>query len=252
MTETRRTRRFPTAILLIGLLAGCAAARIDPPAPPVEADATVARKEFQEAMSLAREGRMAVAAPHYQKAAENGHAEAQYILATMYRTGRGMSRDVDQAVLWYGRSANAGYPLAQFTLGNIHMKGDGVPQNVSMAVKLFQEAAERGHAQAQYNLGVYHFSAGTARDYRAAERWFVRAAKQGEPASQYALGRLYAAPHNGIRLDRVRAYAWYSLAAANGHAGARAASAELEGQLSAAERASARSLARRLAAKWER
>ena len=123
MTETRRTRRFPTAILLIGLLAGCTAARIDPPAPPVEADATVARKEFQEAMSLAREGRMAAAAPHYRKAAENGHAEAQYVLATMYRTGRGMSRDVDQAVMWYGRSANAGYPLAQFTLGNIHNSG---------------------------------------------------------------------------------------------------------------------------------
>lgn len=244
-----RPGRLPAVILLIGLLAGCAAggsAEIEPPA-PFEPDPALARTAFQEGMSLAREGRVAAAAPHYLTAAENDHAEAQYVIATMYKTGRGMPRDVDQAIFWYGRSADAGYPLAQFTLGNLLMKGDGVPRNVPMAVKLFRLAAEQGHAQAQYNLGVYRYSAGAAQNYRSAEQWFLLAAKQGEPSSQYGLGRLYASPHDGIRLDRVRAYAWYSLAAENGHAGARAASAALERQLSAAERAAARSLARRLA-----
>jgi TPR repeat protein len=238
-------------ILAIGLLAGCAAggaARIDPPPEPVAADPVVAKKAFHEAMSLAREGRMAAAAPYYRQAAENDHAEAQYVLATMYKTGRGLTRDLALAAEWYSRSAEAGYPLAQFTMGNIYMKGEGVSRNVPMALRLYRQAAERDHPQAQYNLGVYYYGAGTAADYQKAEHWFARAARQQESSSQYALGRMYATPHDGIRLDRVRAYAWFTLAAANGHTGAQAESRKLEAKLSAAERASARSLARRLAA----
>ena len=250
MTIVRRAGRLIPVILAIGLLAGCAAggaARLEPPPEPAAADPAVAKKAFHEAMSLARDGRMAAAAPFYRQAAENDHAEAQYVLATMYKTGRGLQRDPALAAEWYGRSAEAGYPLAQFTMGNIYMKGDGVPQNVPMAVKLYSQAAEQDHAQAQYNLGVYYYRAGTAADYRKAEQWFIRAARQDEPSSQNALGRMYASPHAGIRLDRVRAYAWFSLAAANGSTDAQAELNKLKAKLSAAERASARSLARRLA-----
>ena len=137
MTTARRTAIILPAILAIGLLAGCAAgeaARVEPPPAPVAADPVVAKKAFREAMSLAREGRMALAAPHYRQAADNDHAEAQYVLATMYKTGRGLPRDVDQAILWYRRAADAGYPLAQFTLGNIYMKGNDVPRNVHRGV----------------------------------------------------------------------------------------------------------------------
>lgn len=243
-------------ILLTGFtvlsLAGCAvggAGRIEPPVPPTANEtAALARKEFREGMALARAGRMAAAAPHYRNAAENGHLEAQYILATMYRTGRGLPQDLNQAIQWYGRSAEGGYPMAQFTLGNMHLKGDGVPSNIPMALALLGRAAEQGHPQAQYNLGVYYYGQGKEEGYRKAENWFLRAASQGESSSQYALGRLYSAPHDGVRLDRVRAYAWYSLAAANGHREAVTASVELETRLSAAEKASARAMARRFAA----
>jgi TPR repeat protein len=165
----------------------------------------------------------------------------------MYRTGRGLPRDMDQATRWYGRSAEGGYPMAQFTLGNMHLKGDGVARNIPLAIALFERAAAQGHEQAQYNLGVYYYDQGTEQGYRKAEKWFLQAAGRGEPSSQYALGRLYSAPHDGVRLDRVRAYAWYSLALANGYSAAAAPAAELEKRLSAAEKASARAMARRLA-----
>lgn len=235
------------AVLLSVFLIGCAAGPkppVKPPAPVTRADPAAGRKAFREAMVLARDGRMAAAAPYYVTAAENDHAEAQYILATMYKTGRGMPRDMKKAVHWYNRSAQSGYALAQFTLGNIFMSGDGVPKNVPMAVKLFRQAAEQGHAQAQYNMGVYNYS--VVQDYPVAEQWFMRGAKQGEPSSQYALGRIYAAPHNGVRLDPVRAFAWLEIAASKGHAKAGRELRALESRLSLAERAAGRSLARRL------
>lgn len=248
----RSLSRLLAAGLTALSLAGCAAGgvgRIEPPAAPTASEtAALARKDFREGMALARAGRMEAAAPYYRKAAENGHVEAQYILATMYRTGRGLPLDMDQAVLWYARSADGGYPMAQFTLGNMHLKGDGVPRNVPMALELLGRAAEQGHPQAQYNLGVYYYGLGNEDGYRKAEKWFLGAASQGDSSSQYALGRLYSAPHDGVRLDRVRAYAWYSLAAANGHPDAATAAAELETRLSAAEKASARAMARRFAA----
>lgn len=244
--------RLIAAGLTVLSLAGCAAGgvgRIEPPEiPTAKETATQARKEFREAMALARDGRMAAAAPHYRRAAEYGHVESQYILATMYRTGRGLPRDMNLAIQWYSRSADGGYPMALFTLGNMHLKGDGVPRDVSTAMALFERAAAQGHPQAQYNLGVYYYGQGGEAGYRRAEDWFLRAASQGEPSSQYALGRLYSAPHAGVRLDRVRAYAWYSLAATNGNPDARGAAADLETRLSAAEKASARSMARRFAA----
>jgi tetratricopeptide (TPR) repeat protein len=250
MTIVRRTGQILPAVLAIGLLAGCVAGgagRVDPP-PPMEAGPEVAQKAFREAMSLARDGRIDAAAPYYRQAAENDHAEAQYVLATMYKTGRGLPRDPALAAEWYSRSAETGYPLAQFTMGNILMNGEGVPQNVPMAINLYRQAAEQDHPQAQYNLGVYYYGIGTAENYIRAEHWFDRAARLREPASQYALGRMYLSPHDGIRLDRVRAYAWFSLAAANGHAEAKAELDKLEATLSTAEQASARSLSRRLAA----
>ncbi len=250
MTIVRRTGRILPTVLAIGLLAGCVAGgagRIDPP-PPIEADPEVALMAFREAMSLARDGRIEAAAPYYRQAAEHDHAEAQYVLATMYKTGRGLPQDSMLAADWYSRSAATGYPLAQFTMGNILMNGEGVPQNVPMALNLYRQAAEQDHAQAQYNLGVYYYGIGTAENYRRAENWFSRAARLREPASQYALGRMYLSPHDGIRLDRVRAYAWFILAAANGHAEAKVEADKLEATLSSAERASARSLSRRLAA----
>ncbi len=36
-----------------------------------------------------------------RKAAEQGHADAQYILGFMYETGEGVTQDYTQAYMWY-------------------------------------------------------------------------------------------------------------------------------------------------------
>ena len=49
----------------------------------------------------------------YQKAAEQGHADAQYNLGWIYEKGRGVSADNYKALEWYEKAAVQGVAMAQ-------------------------------------------------------------------------------------------------------------------------------------------
>ncbi len=57
------------------------------------------------------------------KSAEQGYAEAQYHLATMYIDGRGVDVDYQQVVYWLNLSADQKYSKAECTLGYMYYKG---------------------------------------------------------------------------------------------------------------------------------
>src|SRR3989344_8666827 len=59
------------------------------------------------------------AAKLYGPLAKSGNVEAQYILGMMYRAGRGVPRDVNEARTRYQLAAEQGHPLAQFNLGRM-------------------------------------------------------------------------------------------------------------------------------------
>ncbi len=71
---------------------------------------------------------------------------------------------------------------------------DETPKDVAQAVALFKRAAEAGSAPAQYNLGTLLLAGvgGLARDDKEAAKWFMRAALQEDPDSQFMLGLLYS------------------------------------------------------------
>lgn len=81
-------------------------------------------------------------------------------------------------------------------------------------------AAEKGDAEAQFNLGVLddnrlddnHLP--TASNRAEAIKWLRRAAQQGLPRAQTKLAELYAGGPNAAG-DRVKAGAWFLLAAAS-------------------------------------
>ena len=89
----------------------------------------------------------------YQKAAQQGDAEAQFNLGVMYKNGDGVTQDYEKAVEWYQKAADQGYASAQFNLGVMYKNGDGVTQDYEKAVEWYQKAAQQGDAQAQFNLG---------------------------------------------------------------------------------------------------
>jgi len=68
--------------------------------------------------------------------------------------GDGVAKDAEQAVSWYRRAAEAGHADAQFNLGACYSNGDGVAKDAEQAVSWFRRAAEAGHARCdQFNLG---------------------------------------------------------------------------------------------------
>jgi len=127
-----------------------------------------------------------------EEAADQGHAEAQYILGLLYSKGQGVAQDYAAAMKWYRMPADPGDVPAQYHLGHWYRNGQGVAQDYSAAMKWYRMAADQGDAQAQYNLGeMYYEGHGVAQDYSAAMKWYRMAADQGHAGAQGSLGVMY-------------------------------------------------------------
>jgi TPR repeat protein len=70
----------------------------------------------------------------------------------MYQHGLGVSEDYKQAVYWYQKAADQGYANAQHNLGWIYENGVGVPKNDKQAVYWYQKAADQGNPVSQNRL----------------------------------------------------------------------------------------------------
>lgn len=60
------------------------------------------------------------AARHYYQIANKGDAKAQYILGLLLEEGRGIQQDLEKAIEWYTKSAENGYANAQYSLGSLY------------------------------------------------------------------------------------------------------------------------------------
>ena len=116
--------------------------------------ATPALGGFIGARAAYRVGNFAVAFDEFRRAAEGGHAGAQYHLGMMYRRGQGVRRNFADAARWYRKAGEQGHVRAQYWLGVMHRRGQGVERDRAEAVKWFRKAGELGHAMAQYYAGV--------------------------------------------------------------------------------------------------
>jgi len=140
--------------------------------------------DFQKAVDAYNNGDFATAVKEWQPLAEQGVASAQYNLALMYNTGKGVAQDDKAAVKW------------------------------------FRLAAEQGNVSAQHNLALsYNHGIGVAQNYKAAVKWYKLAAEHGNASAQVSLGVMYATGR-GVLLDDKTAYMWFNLSGANGNKGA--------------------------------
>ena len=116
-----------------------------------------------------------------QKAAEQGLAEAQIVLAAMYANGEGVMQDDQQAVAWTRKAAEQGLVEAQLVLGAMYFNGSKVAQDYKQAGAWFRKAAEQGDAKAQRLLGLmYYIGVGVVQDNKLAYVWSSVSAANGD------------------------------------------------------------------------
>jgi uncharacterized protein len=65
--------------------------------------------------------------------ADQGDQISQFLLASVYFSGRGAPQNYAEASKWYLRAANQGNSGAQFFLGVMYAKGKGVPKDLVRA-----------------------------------------------------------------------------------------------------------------------
>ena len=145
--------------------------------------------------------------------AEQGDARARRELGERYEEGRGVVRDYEAAVTWYGRAAEQGDVGAQGNLGAMYSNGTGVPRDDEVALTWFRRAAEQGGARGQNGLGaLYREGLVVPQDDEEAVRWFRLAAEQGYARGLSNLGWMYS-NGRGVRRDEEEAGRWFRLAA---------------------------------------
>lgn len=174
----------------------------------------------------------------YRQAAEKGNVDAMFIVGGMYKQGLGTNVNEAEAFKWLYSAAINGKSSkeSERILAQSFVTGQNVPQNYSEALHWYELAANGGDAEAQSELGFFYFSGKyIERDYEKAHVWFKNAAMNNYPLAQYNMGILWYTGNGVPAVDTVQAYAWFNLAAANGHGSGESAKSFLETILSTEE-----------------
>jgi TPR repeat protein len=106
----------------------------------IEGSAAHKRGDYVEALRL------------FRVAAEQGGAEAQYVLGVMYINGRGTPTDYEEAAKWFHRGAEQGDIDSLYMLGCCYDEGWGVQKNDVHAHMWLSLAAGTGYERAIEDL----------------------------------------------------------------------------------------------------
>jgi len=101
--------------------------------------------------------------------------------------GKQVAPNYELGVHWYEKAANQGHIQAQYKLGWAYEFGIGTYMNKLKAAEFYRIAAEKNHPIAQYRLGYFYTKGfGVPRNEEESRKWYIKSAKQGyTPAKQY-------------------------------------------------------------------
>jgi TPR repeat protein len=163
----------------------------------------------------------------YKKAADAGETEAEWRLGVKYNVGDGVDIDMQKALQWYVKAANTpkefgiivlpGVAEAQRNIGYLYRDGEGVAKDAQEAFGWFMKAAETGDSTSQCEVAkAYNTGIGVLQDSQKAFIWYQKAAYQGNKLAQQKVGSIYFSANPNLPANRIEAYKWYALAAAQG------------------------------------
>jgi TPR repeat protein len=132
-------------------------------------------------------GDFAGAIREWRPLADTGNPDAQFNMGQAYRLGRGVPADLKIAASWYQKAAAQGHEQAQANYGVILYESGKRAESMSW----IRKAAARGDARAQYILGIELSNGDfLKRDFAQAYGFMTRAASQGLPAAGKALAEM--------------------------------------------------------------
>ena len=156
------------------------------------------------------------AAGLYRRACELDDMEACTILGSMYHRGAGVPRDLVRAVSLHERSCDGGEPIGCESLGFMYEEGTGVIVDHTRAAAAYRAACEDGLASGCNRIGMMLQSgSGVAADPVAALELFTRACDGGELTACVNLGVGYEVG-DGVEQDLGVAFALYEHACDSG------------------------------------
>ena len=155
-----------------------------------------------------------IAASWFEKAANHGNAEAQYQLGYLYENSN-LPKDYATAAGLYHKAAQSGSAKAQFRLGVFYAGGLGVTKNMNESILWLGKAALQENSEAQSMLGLMYYLGKTVpRNKELAKGWLTKAAAQNHPDSLLLLASMYKKGEGGPK-DPILAYSLNSLAVAS-------------------------------------
>ncbi|MEZ5847874.1 MAG: hypothetical protein R3C70_14080 [Geminicoccaceae bacterium] len=77
-------------------------------------------------------------------AADDGQAEAMFLLGVSYAQGKGVERDDTAAARWFHQAAKRGHARARTSMGYLYSIGKGVRHDVILGFLFLTQASELG------------------------------------------------------------------------------------------------------------
>ena len=152
--------------------------------------------KLEDANTAIKNGDFKKAFELLQPLAEEGNAEAQFLLGSLYINGQGVEKDDTEGLSWIMKAARQEYDQARLS-----------------AFSIYSGLAGLGDAGAMYNLGYMYLNGwGGEQDTDAGMTWLESAAKKGHERSAKVLSIIYAEGKFGIPPDGDKASFWGNLA----------------------------------------
>ena len=150
------------ALLVLLLFTLSAIADSTPPAPSLLNEGHPDEKSFNERHlneSHLDQAKTAIRTRQYKLAhqllLDLAHAEdieAQYLLASLYSSGKGIKRNYQTSAFWLSQAAEHNHLKAQYSLGMVYENGKGRKKDLETALSWYQKAADSGHRQAKNKI----------------------------------------------------------------------------------------------------
>jgi len=136
-----------------------------------------------------------------KKQAESGDADAQYELGYAYYTDSEKGDNGKHAVYWLEKAANQGHTEAEYLYAHCLLCRVGVRfSNENGALPYLLNAAKKGHVQSMLQVAELYSSGLTCTDwdFDKAFYWLKKAAESGDAEAEHRLGETYV---DGFPLD---------------------------------------------------